>query len=238
MKPSKILLPAALLAAPSAATVRVPTCATTSDSAVAARANLAKYRDANATLGAPEKGEKRVVFFGDSITEHWKLGEFFPNKSYVNRGISGQTTSQMLPRFCQDVMSLNPAVVVVLAGTNDIAGNTGPETDEDIELNLKLMADLASNNGVSVVFASILPAARYPWKPNVQPVERVRAINSWIKDYAAANKLVYLDYFSAMADEHRGLPPALSGDGVHPNKAGYEIMAPLAADAIKKALAR
>lgn len=201
-------------------------------------ANLAKYRDANARLGAPAEGERRVVFFGDSITEYWKLDESFPGKGYVDRGIAGQTTPQMRLRFCSDVLTLKPAAVVILAGTNDIAGNTGPETDEEIEENLRYMAERARDAGVSVVLASILPAARYRWRPNVQPVERILAVNAWIKDYAAKNGLVHLDYYSAMVDDQHGLPPALAADGVHPTKAGYAIMAPLAADAIDKALAR
>lgn len=200
--------------------------------------NLAKYRDADARLGAPAVGEKRVVFFGDSITEYWKLDDFFPGKGYVDRGIAGQTTPQMRLRFCQDVLALKPSAVVILAGTNDIAGNTGPETDEEIEENLRFMAELARRDGISVVLASILPAARYPWKPDVRPVERILAVNAWIKDYAAKNGLVYLDYYSAMVDERHGLPPALAGDGVHPNKTGYAIMAPLAADALARVLNR
>jgi|SRR6185312_6973105 len=239
MKPSKLLLPAALLAAPCATHADPGSCAPTRKSALGIGAefpNLAKYRDADMALGAPKKGEKRVVFFGDSITEYWKLDESFPGKGYVNRGISGQTTEQMRFRFCQDVINLKPAVVVILAGTNDIAGNTGPIPDEGIEAYLRDMAELSSKYGIKVVLASILPAARYPWKPDVQPVDRILAINAWIKDYAAKNGLVHLDYYSAMVDHKHGLPPALAGDGVHPNKAGYAIMAPLASEAIGRAL--
>jgi lysophospholipase L1-like esterase len=199
-------------------------------------ANLAKYREADARLGAPAAGERRVIFFGDSITEYWKLGDSFPGKGYIDRGISGQTTPQMRLRFSQDVLALKPAVVVILAGTNDIAGNTGPEKDEEIEENLGAMAALAKREGISVILASILPAARYPWKPDVRPVERILAIDAWIKNYAGKNGIIFVDYYSAMADERHGLPAAFSGDGVHPNPAGYAVMTPLAQEAVDRAL--
>jgi len=201
---------------------------------------LARYREADAKLAPPAPNENRVVFMGDSITEGWSRDPdgFFPGKPYINRGISGQTTPQMLIRFRQDVVALKPKVVVILAGTNDIAGNTGPATPEAIENNFMSMADLAKANGIRVVFCSILPAYDYPWRPGLQPAEKIVSLNTWIKDYAANNNLVYLDYFSAMADGRPGMKAEFSGDGVHPNKAGYAVMAPLADKAIAEALAR
>lgn len=201
-------------------------------------ANTSRFKDDNAKLGLPGSGEKRVVFMGNSITEGWirTSPEFFTGKSYVNRGISGQTTPQMLVRFRSDVINLKPALVVILAGTNDIAGNTGPSTLEMIMDNLISMCELAKANNIKVVLSSVLPAFDYPWKPGMQPVEKIAALNAMIKKYADQNGIVYLDYYSAMADERKGLPKELSGDGVHPNKKGYDVMAPLAEAAIKKAL--
>ena len=201
-------------------------------------ANTSRFKDDNAKLGLPGSGEKRVVFMGNSITEGWirTSPEFFTGKSYVNRGISGQTTPQMLVRFRSDVINLKPALVVILAGTNDIAGNTGPSTLEMIMDNLISMCELAKANNIKVVLSSVLPAFDYPWKPGMQPVEKIAALNAMIKNYADQNGIVYLDYYSAMADERKGLPKELSGDGVHPNKRGYDVMAPLAEAAIKKAL--
>lgn len=201
---------------------------------------LARYRDENAALGPPRPGERRVVFMGNSITEGWAryFPEMFPGKSYVGRGISGQTTPQMLVRFRQDVVALQPAAVVILAGTNDIAGNTGPATLESIEDNIASMAELASANGIRVVLASVLPAYDYPWKPGLEPAPKIVALNDWIRRYAASHGAVYLDYHSAMRDERGGLRPELSGDGVHPNEAGYRLMAPLAERAIAEALRR
>lgn len=201
---------------------------------------LARYRDDNARLGAPAPGEARVVFLGDSITDSWgrDIGEFFPGKPYVNRGISGQTTPQMLVRFSQDVVALKPRVVVILAGTNDIAGNTGPATPQMIEDNLAAMTAVARQNGIRVVLASILPAAAYPWRRDVHPVDTIRQLNAWIKTYCVRERLVYLDYYGAMAGPDGGLRAGLSGDGVHPNAAGYALMAPLAQKAIAQALAR
>jgi acyl-CoA thioesterase-1 len=198
--------------------------------------NLARFREANATL-PPSASENRVVFFGDSITEGWSRdGGFFPGKPYVNRGISGQTTPQMLVRFRQDVIALRPKVVVILAGTNDIAGNTGPSTPEMIEDNLASMAEIAAANGIRVVLASILPAFDYPWRPGLEPVPRIAAVNEWMKEYAKAHRHVYLDYYGAMVDERKGLKAEYGSDGVHPNKAGYDVMAPLAEQAIAEAL--
>lgn len=200
--------------------------------------NLARYRAADARLPAPALGEKRVVFLGDSITDRWgrKVGTFFPGEPYINRGISGQTTPQMLIRFQQDVVHLHPQAVIVLAGTNDIAQNTGPSTPEMIEDNLASMAAIARHYGIKMIIASILPAARYPWRPKVNGVQEIRDINRWLKSFCEQNRLVYLDYYSALVDDAGGMRPGLSSDGVHPTARGYEIMAPLAAAAIRKAL--
>lgn len=199
---------------------------------------LAKYREDDTKLGPPAKGESRVVFLGDSITELWSLSDSFLGKPYVNRGISGQTTPQILLRFRQDVIALRPEVVVILAGTNDIAENTGPITLAAIEDNLTSMVDLAKRNGIRVVLASLLPALQYPWRADIRPVEKIRALNDWMKDYAAKEGLVFLDYHSAMANDKRGLKTELSEDGVHPNQAGYAVMAPLAEKAIGAALSK
>jgi lysophospholipase L1-like esterase len=200
--------------------------------------NFARYREANEKLGLPKPDEKRVIFMGNSITDAWSdvCPRFFEGKSYVNRGISGQTTPQMLVRFRPDVINLKPKVVVILAGTNDIAGNTGPSTLEMIEDNLASMAELARANGIKVVLSSVLPAFQYPWFPEQKPAEKIVALNKWIKAYAEKNGFVYLDYFTPMADERNGLKKAYSEDGVHPNLAGYEVMNPLAEKAIQKAL--
>ena len=195
---------------------------------------LQRYREANAMLPATEKG--RVVFFGDSITDAWVSngGSFFPGKPYVNRGISGQTTAQMLVRFRQDVIALHPAAVVILAGTNDIAGNTGPSTLAMIEDNLTSMTELAEANHIRVVLASVLPAADYPWKPGMMPAPKIRDLNTWLAEYCRQKKVTYLDYYKAMADADGGMKPGISLDGVHPNAAGYAIMEPLAEKALEK----
>lgn len=201
-------------------------------------ANLARFRDDNTKIGLPADGEKRVVFMGNSITEGWiRLHpEFFSSKPYVNRGISGQTTPQMLVRFRPDVINLKPSVIVILAGINDIAGNTGPSTLEMIEDNLASMVDLAKVNGVPVVLSSVLPAFDFPWRPGMQPAETVVDLNVWIKKYAEENGCVYLDYFTPMADEKHALKGELTLDGVHPTLAGYKVMEPLVEAAIQKAL--
>jgi lysophospholipase L1-like esterase len=201
--------------------------------------NLARYGAENEALPPPAPDVQRVVFFGDSITDAWgrTTGVFFPGKPYVNRGIGGQTTPQMLVRFQQDVVHLKPAAVVILAGTNDIAGNTGPTTQKMIEDNYTSMAEIAKQNGIKVVFASITPAFAYPWKPGVEPVERIRELNKWLQDFCSANGCVYLDYYGAMADAKGAMLPGLSSDGVHPTAKGYEVMAPLAEHAIAQALA-
>ncbi|HKT88123.1 MAG TPA: SGNH/GDSL hydrolase family protein [Candidatus Sulfotelmatobacter sp.] len=201
---------------------------------------LARYRDANAALGAPKTGEDRVVFFGDSITDIWKLDESFPGKPYVNRGIGGQTTPQMLVRFRQDVINLQPKVVVILAGTNDIAGNTGPMRNEDIEANFASFAELAKVHGIKVIYSSLLPVHNYTERAKdffaQRPQSRILALNEWLKDYCAKNNLIYLDYFSAMVDDKGMMKKDLADDGLHPNAAGFKIMAPLAESAIEKAL--
>jgi len=203
-------------------------------------ANTARFKDDNAKIGLPASGEKRIVFMGNSITEGWinSCPDYFAGKSYVNRGIGGQTTPQMLVRFRPDVINLKPAVVVILAGTNDIAGNTGPSTLEMIMDNLISMAELAKANQIKVVLSSVLPVFDYPWKSGLQPAEKIITLNAMIKTYAEKNGLVYLDYFSATVDERKGLKKELSGDGVHPNLAGYKIMEPLAEEAIQKALSK
>jgi lysophospholipase L1-like esterase len=200
---------------------------------------LQRYRAENAALVAPTPGTPRVVFFGDSITEGWgRTGSatFFAGKDYLNRGISGQTTAQMLLRFHQDVIALQPAVVVILAGTNDIAGNTGPASQAMIEDNLHSMVELAEAHGIAVVLSSVLPVSEYPWQPGVQPAPKVRALNAALQRYAAQQKGVYLDYYTPLANRDGGLDKALADDGVHPTAAGYARMAPLAEAAVAKAL--
>ena len=203
---------------------------------------LERYNAENAALAAPEAGVKRVVFYGDSITDAWGrrpgTGEFFPGKPYVNRGISGQTTPQMLVRFEQDVVHLKPALVVILAGTNDIAGNTGPSSPEMIENNFESMIAIARANNIKVVVSSILPADHYAWKAGVQPAEQIRAMNARLKAMCVREGLVYLDYYSAMVNTNGGLDPDLAKDGVHPTAKGYAIMGPLAEKAIAEALAK
>ena len=201
-------------------------------------AQLQRYRQANAELRPAKPGERRVIFYGNSITEGWArhFSEMFPGKPYIGRGIGGQTTPQMLVRFRQDVIALKPRVVVILAGTNDIAGNTGSSTLEMIEDNLASMAELATSNGIKVVLSSVLPVYDYSWRPGLQPAPKIVALNQWIKTYAGRRGLVYLDFHTAMADERQGMRADLSPDGVHPSAAGYRLMAPLAERAIRKAL--
>lgn len=200
---------------------------------------LARYREANAALPPPGDAN-RVVFLGDSITDIWKLDQYFPNKPYINRGIGGQTTPQMLVRFRQDVIALHPKVVIMLAGTNDIAGNTGPMRNEDIEANYTTMAELAEVHGIHMVFASVLPVHNYTERAKdffaQRPPARILELNAWLKDYCARNDLVYLDYFSALVDDKGLLKKDLADDGLHPNAAGYKMMAPLAEAAIVKAI--
>jgi len=196
-------------------------------------AQLGRYRAADLELPGTQEG--RVVFYGDSITDAWVAngGKFFPGKPYVNRGISGQTTPQMLVRFRQDVVDLHPEAVVILAGTNDIAGNTGPSTQRMIEDNFRGMVEIAKANGIRVILASTTPAAKYPWRPEVaDPAGKIEVLNAWLKGYCAQEKLTYLDYWTAMAGPDGGMKPGISIDGVHPNAAGYAIMEPLAEAAI------
>ena len=200
---------------------------------------LGRFKDADLALARPARNEKRVVFMGDSITQLWKIegpNGYFHGKPYINRGISGQTTPQMLLRFHQDVIALNPKAVVILGGINDIAGNTGPETLEQIEDNLTAMTELAKANHIRVVLCSVTPAFDFPWKPGLTPAPKVLALNQWIKGYAADHGDVYVDFHTAMKDNRDGLPPNLSKDGVHPTEAGYAIMAPLVEAGIEKAL--
>jgi acyl-CoA thioesterase I len=199
---------------------------------------LDHFRQADAMLAPPKPGEERVVFMGDSITQDWKLDDSFPGKSYINRGISGQTSPQMLVRFRQDVIDLKPKVVLIMTGTNDIMENTGPMTVEQSGESIASMADLATANGIQVVLCSVLPSFTFGWSPGLEPAPKIAELNAWIKLYAAEKGYVYVDYYSAMKDERGGLPPALSEDGVHPLPAGYAIMAPLAQAGIEKALKR
>lgn len=207
-------------------------------------ANFKRYAEANAKEVPASKDVKRVVFFGDSITDGWKLAEYFPGKPYINRGISGQTTPQMLLRMRADVIAHKPAAMLLLAGTNDIAGNTGAMTNEQIQDNYRSIAELAKANGIKMIFASILPVSDYNKnakgeiinRTTQRPPERILALNEWLKDYCAANKLIYLDYFSATVDDKGFLKPELAGDGLHPNAEGYKIMQKLAEAAIAKAL--
>jgi len=199
---------------------------------------LNRYKEANAIVPAPVRSENRVVFMGDSITDIWKLSEYFPGKPYINRGIGGQTTPQMLIRFRPDVIALKPRAVLILAGTNDIAGNTGPMTLEMIENNYASMAELAKANGIKVIFASVLPIHDYG-RTKVserRSPEQILKLNEWLKSYCKANGHIYLDYFSKMVDDKGMLKVELANDGLHPNAEGYKVMAPLAESAIQQAL--
>jgi acyl-CoA thioesterase-1 len=203
-------------------------------------AYLSKYRDANRRLAPPAPGRPRVVFMGDSITEGWIGADegFFSANGYIDRGISGQTTSQMLVRFRQDVIDLSPAVVVILGGTNDVAQNGGFMTAESTEQNLQSMVELARLHGIRPVLCSILPAADFPWRRGLAPAAKIAALNQWIASYCAASGTGYVDYYSAMQDGSGGLQAGLSPDGVHPNAAGYAVMEPLVRGGIAAALAR
>lgn len=201
-------------------------------------ANFDRYKKKNEILASPSKEEHRVVFMGNSITEGWSQHhpEFFKNKSYINRGIGGQTTPQMLLRFRADVINLKPKVVVILAGTNDIAGNTGPMTLDQILDNIMSMCELAKANNIKVVLSSVLPAEDYSWKPGLNPDKKIPALNKMIKAYCDKTGIIYLDYFSSMANSKNGLIESLTYDGVHPDKNGYLVMEPMVEKAIKKAL--
>ena len=200
-------------------------------------ANLKKYSADNEQLKSNPSGIA-VVFMGNSITEGWVNAspEFFSDNNYVGRGISGQTTPQMLIRFTPDVLDLHPKAVVILAGTNDIAGNTGFSSVKMITDNIRAMAQLAVANDIKVILCSVLPVFEYPWRAGLEPVDKIEETNQWLKEYALQNGHIYLDYFSKMADEKKGLKKEFSEDGVHPNHKGYTVMAPLAKTAIQKAL--
>jgi len=203
-------------------------------------AQLDHYKAENAALAAPTAAEKRVVFYGDSITQNWagRNNIFFPGKPYVGRGISGQTSAQMVVRFHQDVVDLRPAVVVILAGTNDVAENTGPMTPEMTLDNFRSMAEMARAIGIKVVICSIPPAGDFPWRHGLEPVEKIRALNAMLEAWAKSGGLVWVDYYSVLADASGAMKSGLSLDGVHPTAAGYAIMAPLAEAGIQKALGK
>lgn len=200
--------------------------------------NLERFREANSQLSEPDATEQRIVFMGNSITEGWSnfRPEFFEGKPYVNRGISGQTTPQMLLRFRQDVIDLKPAAVVMLAGINDIAGNTGPSTIEMILNNIISMSELAISNQIKVVLCSVLPAKDFPWRPGLEPAEKVVKLNTLLQAYAKKHQLIYVDYFSAMVDDFNGMREDLAYDGVHPTALGYSVMEPLVEKGIADAL--
>lgn len=201
-------------------------------------ANLERYKNDNEKIGLPKPRENRVVFMGNSITDVWInfFPDYFSNNGYVDRGISEQTTPQMLVRFRADVIKLNPAVVTILAGTNDIAGNTGPSTLEMIADNIFSMTELAQANGIKVILSSVLPVYDYPWKPGLKPADKIIKLNEMIKSYADSHGVLYIDYYSSMVDNRKGMKVEYSEDGVHPNKAGYKVMMDLCSQAINKAL--
>jgi lysophospholipase L1-like esterase len=225
-----------------ASTQSAPTPEQTADCARAGRehvfddlANLARYSSANATLPPPIPGERRVVFMGDSITDFWATVDpkFFARADFIDRGISGQTTMQMLLRFRQDVIALNPAVVHIMGGTNDIAGNTGPMELPAIEANIASMVDLARANGIQVVIGSVLPATHFSWRPGIDPGPKIVALNKWLRSYSQVRHLTYVDYYSALTDGALGMKSEFTSDGVHPSLQGYLIMDPLANAAIR-----
>ena len=201
-------------------------------------AQLQYYKKANSTLKAPSATENRIVFMGNSITEGWRQTrpEFFAQKPYINRGIGGQTTPQMLVRFRQDVVDLQPKIVFLLAGTNDIAGNTGPTSLKEIADNLKSMCEIAKANGIKAVLCSVLPAEDYPWEPGKDPKHKIPALNSLLKEYAAANGVYYLDYFTALNNGRNGIDAVNSYDGVHLTAAGYQVLEPMVESVIEELL--
>ena len=201
--------------------------------------NLKRYEDENLSLGHPQENEKRVVFMGDSITEEWSrlYPNYFEERSYINRGIGGQTSPQMLIRFKQDVVDLRPAVVVILAGTNDIAGNTGPSNVKMITDNIFSMATIATAHGIQVVLSSVLPVYLYEWSPEIiDPPSTIDAVNELLMEHATSNGIEYLDYFSEMVDDRKGLKKEYTPDGVHPNEKGYELMSTIAEKKLKSIL--
>ena len=202
-------------------------------------ANLARYEDDNLKVGLPKKDERRVVFMGDSITEEWSnlYPEYFTEKGYINRGIGGQTTPQMLIRFKPDVVDLKPEIVVILAGTNDIAGNTGPSNAKMITDNIFSMAEIAKAYQMKVVLSSILPVYEYDWaRETKDPPSTIQAVNEALKQYASDHELIYLDYFSSMVDERQGLNSDYTSDGVHPNESGYILMSSLVEEVLSELL--
>ena len=201
--------------------------------------NLYQYQDENRLVGLPEKGKQRVVFMGDSITEEWSnlYPGYFDTKGYINRGIGGQTTPQMLIRFKPDVIDLEPDIVVILAGTNDIAGNTGPSNVKMITDNIFSMAELARAHQIKVVLSSILPVFEYEWAKEIKDVPAtIDSVNDELKKYVNDHGLVYLDYFSSMVDERKGLNKDYTYDGVHPNQDGYILMSSLAQKVLSRLL--
>ena len=198
---------------------------------------LERYEGDNQKLPAPAVGERRVVFFGNSITENWINADsaFFKSKNFINRGIGGQTTPQMLVRFREDVINLKPEIVIILAGINDIAGNTGPSKIENVAGNIFSMAELARVNHITVILSSVLPASAIPWHPGIDPVPSIIKLNLLLKGYAEKNQLIYIDYYSATVNTDNGFQKELTIDGVHPNLAGYKVMEPLAEKAITTA---
>jgi lysophospholipase L1-like esterase len=200
-------------------------------------ADLCHYKSDNAAI---LKGEHpKAVFMGDSITEGWGIGDpSLFSLGVIDRGISGQTSPQMLVRFYQDVVALHPQVVHIMAGTNDVAGNTGPSSPDDFKNNIRAMVDLAKTNHIQVVLASILPAERFSWRPDIQPIEQIRQLNAWLRQLAGEHKLIYADYYSALTTTSGAFRPELSNDGVHPNSDGYAAMRPIADAALHKATHR
>ena len=202
--------------------------------------NFERYKAENEKIGLPTANENRVVFMGNSITQGWKdygnLELFSDSTSYINRGIGGQTTPQMLVRFRADVIALKPKAVVILAGINDIAENTGPTTLKMIQDNIISMVELAQANKIKVILSSILPANKFPWRPSIYPADKVIEMNIFLKDYAEKNNCIYLDYYTALVDDNKGIKAEYSEDGEHPTIAGYDIMTPLLIEAINKAL--
>jgi len=241
----KLFLPALLLAAAAFAQetdpAKLKTALDRAEKTLKDWPNLGRYRDANANTPAPKSDEDRILMMGDSITDGWgkKYGKFFTGKPYINRGISGQTTPQMLIRFRPDVIAMKPKVVVILAGTNDIAGNTGPATLEMIEDNFASMAELAKANGIKVIFSAVMPVCDYI-RPQTErrPLAKIQALNAWLKDYSAKNGHGYIDYYTPMLDDKGFFKQELTYDGLHPNDAGYEVMLPLVEKAVAAALAK
>lgn len=200
--------------------------------------NFGQFRSENQSLQPKKAGDHRIVFMGNSITIGWldARPDFFKGKPYINRGISGQTTPQMLVRFRADVVDIDADLVVILAGTNDIAENTGPTTLEMILDNFKSMTEIAQANGIKVILCSVLPAFDYPWRPGKEPNVKIPKLNSMIRAYAEKNGVYYLDYFSALDDGNNGIIPEYTSDGVHLTPEGYQIMEPMVEKAIANVL--